>query len=132
MGIENTQENREGSKQEWFNKPMSVNFNNIQKKLEEINSQLSEGEKKWRIPTKDELLKAIENKEIDNSQDNGVRWCWTSTKLDDEMAKEKEENTKRSGLNFSESQLYFVVKWDGTVETAELSQYGLRLIRDTE
>ncbi len=46
----------EGQKLEWGPDLDEMNWNDAQEKIKELNSKLSEGEKPWRLPTKDELV----------------------------------------------------------------------------
>jgi len=45
----------EKPKLEWGPELGEMSWNDAQKKVEELNESLAEGEKKWRLPTKDEL-----------------------------------------------------------------------------
>ena len=56
MGIENIQENIEKPKIEWGPELGRMSWDRAQIEITELNSGLKDGEKPWRLPTKDELL----------------------------------------------------------------------------
>lgn len=53
---EKAPENVEASKLEWGQELGPLSYNEANKKIEELNTKLAEGEKTWRLPSKEELL----------------------------------------------------------------------------
>lgn len=109
-----------------WSKRMSANSWEIDSIIEEYNKGVSDENLKWRLPTKDELVAAIEANVIDNHGegmfDNRTRWSWSGTKVI-----EKRWDSEKG--EFVDKENVFVVKANGEVDTAILYHYGLRLAR---
>lgn len=107
----------------------------LQRTIDEYNKGVVDEKRKWRMPTKDELVASIEQKLIDNTPrnyDNTLRWSWSGTKV---LEKRYcvEYNEDETGIAFEgmkDTEVHLVVKYNGDVDTAAMNTYGLRLVRD--
>jgi len=78
-------ENIESSKLEWGPELGQMSWNDAQEKITELNAKLAEGEKPWRLPTKDELETKFKKggpsitgfqKDFYWSNSDDGRWAW--------------------------------------------------------
>jgi hypothetical protein len=69
-------ENIESSKLEWGPDLGEMSWDDAQTKIAELNKGLAEGEKPWRLPTKDELVARFEKT---NSTPTDEKYYWSST-----------------------------------------------------
>jgi hypothetical protein len=69
-------ENIEVSKLEWGPELGKMLYDDGQAKIAELNTKLTEGEKAWRLPTKDELVARFEKT---NSTPTDEKYYWSST-----------------------------------------------------
>jgi len=79
-------ENVEALKLEWGPELGKMNWNDAQVKIKELNSKLAEGEKPWRLPTRKELIAALEKIDSTSTGFTKGMFYWPSAEVDGDVA----------------------------------------------
>jgi hypothetical protein len=104
-------ESIESSKIEWGPELGEMSWNVAQEKIAELNSKLVEGEKPWRLPTKNELIDGVKKNTGSSQQNFPSATYWSSTAdSDSPKAFAWWLNGGFSGMNYYDKKSQFSVR----------------------